>query len=223
MAPSADRLEGETMDTQTDTTRAVEDHDRRRDRRRMIAAVLAGGVVLGIGAAVVLAAWNDSEFATGTFSSGEFDLEGSTDGAAFSSSPSSPGKTLTFSLDADTLSPGDVVYAPFAVQLSADSDYVADVALLNTIGGTIGENLTYSLYEETAFGTTCSAASPPAGTALVTDRAADETGSVDVFELTGATEPVNLCFVVTAGAAIPQGATGTVTWEFAGTSGDPLP
>lgn len=210
------------MDTQTDTTHAVDARRGGRDRRRMIAAILAGGVVLGIGTAVTLAVWNDSEFATGTFSSGQFDLQGSTDGAAFSSSPTTPGKTLTFTLDADALSPGDVVYAPFAVQLSATSDYAADVALLNTIAGTIGENLTYSLYEEAAFGTTCSAATLPTGTALVTDRAANAAGSVDVFDLTAVTDPVNLCFVVTAGLTVPQGATGTVTWDFAGTSGDPL-
>lgn len=34
---------------------------------------------------------------------------------------------------------------------------------------------------------------------------------------------MNLCFVVTAGSGLPQGVDGTVTWEFAGTSGDPLP
>lgn len=30
---------------------------------RKVRAILAGGLVLGVGAAVVLAAWNDSEFA----------------------------------------------------------------------------------------------------------------------------------------------------------------
>ncbi|GAA5211647.1 SipW-dependent-type signal peptide-containing protein [Microbacterium kyungheense] len=118
---------------------------RRSDRRRMLLAILAGGVVLGVGTAVTLAVWNDSEFATGTFSSGQFDLEGSIDGDTFDSSPDSPGKTLTFELDADTLSPGAVVYAPFAVQLSADSDYAAAVTLAQSIAGTIGESLTYSL------------------------------------------------------------------------------
>ncbi|MHC2998657.1 hypothetical protein OB08_04945 [Microbacterium sp. HJ5] len=193
------------------------------DRRRMVAAILAAGVVLGVGSAVTLAVWNDSEFATGTFSSGQFDLQGSTDGTAFSSSPTSPGKTLTFALDAGLLSPGDTVYAPFAVQLSGDSDYAADVTLANTVGGTIGQNLTYALYDVGTFGATCSEAAPPGGAPIVASRAATATGTVPVFDLTAAAAPVNLCFVVTAGAGLPQGATGTVTWEFAGASTDPLP
>lgn len=208
------------MDPQTDLSTAA---PRRSDRRRMVAAILAGGLVLGVGAAMTLAAWNDSEFATGIFSSGQFDLEGSTDGTAFSSSPDEPGKTLAFTVDADALTPGDVVYAPFAVQLSETSDYEASVTLANTTTGGIGEGLTYSLYDVGTFGATCSAASPPVGAALVTDRAADEAGAVAAFDLTAAAAPVNLCFVVTAASDLPQGASGTITWELAGTSGDPLP
>ncbi len=189
----------------------------------MALAVIAGGVVLGVGTAVTLAVWNDSEFATGTFSSGHFDLEGSTDGAAFDSSPTAPGKTLTFALDADAMSPGAVAYAPFAVQLSSDSDYAAAVTLAQQIGGTIGANLSYSVYDVGTFGATCSADAPPTGTALVADRAATATGTVDAFDLTAAATPVNLCFVVTAGSELAQGATGTITWEFAGASGVALP
>lgn len=211
------------MDEQTTIASPTPERRNTRDRRRMIGAILAGGLVLGVGAAMTLAAWNDSEFATGTFSSGQFDLQGSTDGTAFSSSATAPGKTLTFELDADLLSPGDVVYAPFAVQLSTDSDYAADVTLANVIGGTIGTNLTYSLYDVGTFGATCSEATPPSGTAIVADRAANAAGTVDAFDLTAAATPVNLCFVVTAGAGVPQGATGTITWELAGQSGDPLP
>lgn len=211
------------MADQTPTTTDAESRRSRSDRFRMAAAILAGGVVLGVGAAMTLAAWNDSEFATGTFSSGEFDIEGSIDGTAFTSSNTAPGKTLTFAIDADVLSPTDVVYAPFAVQLSATSDYEAAVTLANVIGGTIGTDLTYSLYEVATFGATCSEATPPAGTALVADRAADAAGAVAAFDLTAAATPINLCFVVTAAADLPQGATGTVTWEFVGTSGDALP
>ena len=193
----------------------------RSDRRRMVLAVLAGGVVLGVGAVVTLAVWNDSELATGTFSAGQFDLQGSVNGTAFDSSPTAPGKTLSFELDADLLSPGATVYAPFAVQLSSDSDYQAAVTLAEELGGTIGANLTYSLYEVASFGDTCSAATPPTGTALVANRAASATGTVPAFDLTAAADPTFLCFVVTAGS-VAQGATGTVTWEFAATSGDAL-
>lgn len=179
--------------------------------------------MLGVGTAVTLAVWNDSEFASGTFSSGQFDLQGSIDGATFDSSPTAPGKTLTFELDADALSPGAVVYAPFAVQLSSESDYAASVTLAQQVGGMIGAGLSYSVYDVGTFGATCSAATPPTGTALVADRAATAAGTVDAFDLTAAATPANLCFVVTAGSGLPQGATGTVTWEFAGTSGAALP
>lgn len=193
------------------------------DRRRKVLAILAGGLVLGVGAAVTLAAWNDSEFATGTFGAGAFDLQGSVDGTAYSSSPTEPGKTLAFELDADLLSPGATVYAPFGVHLSADSDYEAAIDLSTTAGGDIGAQLTYSVYEVGTFGATCSAATPPAGTALVADRAVSDTTAVSAFSLTAATTPVNLCFVVEAGAGLTSGQAGTVTWEFAGESGDPLP
>src|SRR5690606_31735774 len=70
------------LDTAVITTDAEVQHRRRRSR--MIRALLAGGLVLGVGTAVTLAAWNDSEFASGTFRAGTFDLEGSTDGTTFS-------------------------------------------------------------------------------------------------------------------------------------------
>ncbi|QLD11642.1 SipW-dependent-type signal peptide-containing protein [Microbacterium oleivorans] len=197
------------------------DRERPSRRRRMALALAAGGLVLGVGGIVTLAVWNDSEFVTGTFGSGQFDLQGSTDGTAFTSDPTAPGKTLTFTVDADTLAPDDVVYAPFAVQLSAASTNEAAVTIENVIGGAIGDDLTYSVFVEDAFGTTCSDAAPPTGPEVVADRAADATGLVDVFDLTAAADPVNLCFVVTAGD-IGQGETGTITWEFAGTSGDTL-
>lgn len=47
---------------------------------RKVAAVLAGGLVLGVGAAVTMAAWTDSQYATATFTSGTFALESSVDG-----------------------------------------------------------------------------------------------------------------------------------------------
>jgi len=40
---------------------------------RRLRAVLAGGLVLGVGAALTLAAWNDAEFATGSFQAREPD------------------------------------------------------------------------------------------------------------------------------------------------------
>ena len=190
-------------------------------RRRKTMAVIAGGLVLGVGAAITLAAWNDSEFATGSFGSGSFDLEGSTDGAAFSSDPVAPGKTLTFVLDADALSPGDVVAVPFAVQLSADSTYQADLTIEAASGDPIAADLTYDLVDTGTFVAGCDATTP--GTELITDAATTASGPTSLPSFTTAAAPLNLCFVVTAGPDIDQNLTGSVTWEFVGTSTDPLP
>ncbi|RXZ51191.1 hypothetical protein ESP57_05295 [Agromyces fucosus] len=189
------------------------------NRRRKVSAILAGGLVLGVGAAITLAAWNDSEFATGTFGSGQFGIEGSTDGTAFSSSPTSPGKTLAFEVDADALAPGDTVYAPFAVQLEAGSTNAAGVQIEALGADPISADLTYRLIQPTAFG--CD--STTTGTVLVPDSPTTAGGLTDAFDLTAVTTPVNLCFVVTAGPDLDPNLTGTVSWVFIGTSTTPLP
>jgi predicted ribosomally synthesized peptide with SipW-like signal peptide len=205
------------------TTRAsempVNAATRPSNRRRKVSAILAGGLVLGVGAAMTLAAWNDSEFASGTFGSGEFGIEGSIDGTAFSSSPTSPGKTLGFEVDADALAPGDTVYAPFAVQLTAGSTNAAAVSIEAQAGSPIASDLTYSLIATSSF--ECDAATT--GTSLVTDAPTAASGPTPVFDLTAVTTPQNLCFAVTAGPDIDPGLTGTVSWVFLGTSTTPLP
>jgi predicted ribosomally synthesized peptide with SipW-like signal peptide len=190
-------------------------------RRRKAMAVIAGGLVLGVGAAITLAAWNDSEFATGSFGSGAFDLEGSTDGEAFSSDTVAPGKTLSFVVDADALSPGDIVAVPFAVQLSADSTYEADLTIAAVSGDPIAADLTYELVDTDTFVAGCDETT--AGTTLVPSAATTASGPTVLPSFTATEEPLNLCFVVTAGAGIDQNLTGSVTWEFVGTSTDPLP
>lgn len=183
-------------------------------------AVLAGGVVLGVGAAVTLAVWNDSEFATGTFSTGTFNLEGSTDGTTFADHATSDDAAgLSFTVTPTDLAPGDVVYAPFAVRLAAGTTDDGTVAF-QTPTGTAPTGLTYSVYETSAFG--CSAAELPDGTELITDAAFTATPTA-TFPLTagagGASGTAqNLCFVVTAGADLAQGQTGTATWQLLATS-----
>ena len=190
-----------------------------KPRRRVsgrIRALLAGGLVLGVGATVTLAAWNDSEFATATFQAGTFNLQGSTDGTAFSDHASAPGAALGFSVTANALSPGDVVYAPYAVRLAANTTSPATVTVTApSTSGTVA-GLTYSLIQPSAFG--CNASTT--GTVLV--PAATAVGSVPgtvTFELapgaptTSSGAAVDLCFVVTAGASLTQSQTGSATWQ----------
>lgn len=187
-------------------------------------AFLAGGLVLGIGAAVTLASWNDSEFATGLFGAGQYDLEGSVDGAAYAEHDD-PGLTndadLDFQLSPDNLAPGDVVYAPFAVRLAALTTSAAVVTTTSTGSGANAANLTYSLFTTATFG--CTSGSTPVdvlagpGTALTAAPVATfplATGT----PTTVAGAAVNLCFVVTAGAGLTQGDQATATWEFAAES-----
>lgn len=217
------------MDDQASTPEPVTrarhaDQSEPRKRRRVsgrVRALLAGGLVLGVGATVTLAAWNDSEFATGTFQAGTFNLQGSTDGTAFSDHATTPGAALGFSVNASSLSPGDVVYAPYAVRLAADTTSPATVTV--TAPSTTGTvtNLTYTLIQPSSFGCTSSTT----GTVLV--PAATAVGSVPgtvTFELapgapvTSAGAAVDLCFAVTAEAGLTQSQAGTATWQFQASS-----
>jgi predicted ribosomally synthesized peptide with SipW-like signal peptide len=184
-----------------------------------IRAVLAGGLVLGIGAAVTLAAWNDSEFAQGTFTAGTFNLEGSTDGAAFAEhATSSAAATLDFSVTPDNLAPGDTVDTPFAVRLDAASTRDATVTL-STEGSTGAlAGLTYSLTQSDDFGCGEPVTSTPVSGHALGTTPGNVTFALDQGTGPGAGAPVNLCFRITANDALEQSETGTTTWEFAAES-----
>jgi predicted ribosomally synthesized peptide with SipW-like signal peptide len=189
---------------------------------RKARAILAGGLALGLGAAVTLATWNDSEFAKATFTAGSFTMRGSVDGTTFAEHASiGTENTLTFDIAPTKLSPGDIVYAPFAVELDATttSNAVVTVAAAATTG--VVTNVTFSLIQPTTFG--CTAATT--GTVLVPSATAISTvpGSPS-FTLGKGTppstpgNPVFLCFKVVAGPLLAQGQTGTATWQFTAAS-----
>lgn len=193
-------------------------------KNRKVRAVLAGGLVLGVGAAVTLAAWTDQEWAVGEFGAGSFNIQGSTTGdeADFTDHPSrGEAATLGFEIGADNLSPGDTVAAPFVLRTDAETSYDATVELTSAIGeGANAANLTYGITQvgsaeecaEGATGTTI----VPAGTALNATTGAAEFTLAAGDGAAGA--PVSLCFQVTAGDALEQGETGTANWEFTATS-----
>lgn len=197
------------------------------NRRKML-AVLGGGLVLGVGAALTLASWNDSEFASGTFGAGSFNLEGSTTSATadFTENTELVPATLGFTLPlADDMAPEDVVYAPFWVRLDAGTTTPANLA---ATGVTASEDdnadyLSYTVYA-IAPGATCNASAATGGTLLASgDDLADFTAGGTVALTIGAAEedagtPVQLCFAVTAETGIEQGESGTATWQFTATS-----
>lgn len=200
--------------------------------RRKVRAVLAGGLVLGVGAAVTLAAWNDSEFATGTFTAGTFNLEGSTDGTTFTDHNVDDGDTaatLAFALPAGvvgTMSPGDTVYSGFWVRLAAGTTTGADLVAAGTTAdpaaSSNSDHLSYAVYQ-LAPGATCNAASAT-GTPVASGATLDAQTGVTTVALTegaSAATPgtaVQLCFAVTAAATLEPGLVTNATWEFTATS-----
>ena len=207
----------------------------KKQNQRKVLAVLAGGLVLGVGVAAVLAAWNDSEFATGTFTAGTFNLEGSTAGdvtANYSDHNVDTGGTaasLAFTLPTgvvSSMSPGDSVYAGFWVRLAAGTTTGANLLPNGTTADAAATSnsghLSYSVYQ-LAPGATCNAASAT-GAAVATGATLDAQAGATSIPLTkGANSTtagtaVQLCFKVTADATLKQTVATTATWKFTATS-----
>ncbi|UFU06513.1 SipW-dependent-type signal peptide-containing protein [Ruania halotolerans] len=203
----------------------------RPQRSRKIRAILAGGVVLGVGAAVTLAAWNDSEFTSGLFGAGSFNLQGSTTSATtgFTDHESADGAAaLTFTAPFDNLAPEDVVYAPFWVRLAADTTSPANLALVavdstDDLAGN-SANLSYAVYA-IAPGAACDETATSGvelgSAATLADDTAVTGGSVALPVGDPTTDPgvaTQLCTIVTAGADLEQGGQTTAVWQFTATS-----
>ncbi|GAA2028179.1 hypothetical protein GCM10009720_04950 [Yaniella flava] len=196
---------------------------------RKVKALLAGGLVLGVGAAVTLAAWTDQEWAEGIFSTGSFNIESSVSGEEGSFNDHTPEEdgvaALTFELaGADNMAPDDTVSAPFVLRLDESTTYNAEVNLDSaSVDGPNGQNLTYGITEvasveectANASGTTV----VPTGTAMTSAEGAN------LVELTAGAEeaagaPSVLCFEVSAGEELVEGASTTAQWQFIGRSTD---
>lgn len=97
-------------------------------------ALLAGGVVLGIGATATLAAYSDSEWASGTFSASpviNLTLEGSPDGTTWSRDV-----TMITTLDATKMVVGQTYYSPLYLRTTGTTNVDANVKVnLPTLEG----------------------------------------------------------------------------------------
>ncbi|MBV1777831.1 SipW-dependent-type signal peptide-containing protein [Paeniglutamicibacter sp. ABSL32-1] len=192
-----------------------------RRRFTRLRAVLAGGLVLGIGTTATLAAWTDEEHASGSFQAGTFSIVGSTNGTEFSDHPTAPGAPLVFSVTPDAMVPGTTVFALYSVK-TANSSVAGSVQLAADPGnGTgLGEYLRYGV--SGVPGTTCNAATFAAGTSVVSAGTGLTSGSAAKIAL-GAkgSSTVNYCFAVTLPTTAPNAAQGTVLtgrWAFAATA-----
>ena len=196
--------------------------ERRRLRSRRWRAVLAGGLVFGIGAAVTLAAWNDSEYGSASFTAGRFDIVGAVDGSTFSShATTGAAAALNFQLAPTAMAPGNATYALFSVKTANPSVAGTLQLTAGTPGGTgLATYLTYGV--RTISGTTCNATTYAAGTAVVADGSALTANGATTQAVTanGGTQ-VNYCFAVTLPTTAPnaaQGLTMSQTWQIQGTS-----
>lgn len=195
-----------------------------KSKRRKAKAILAGGLVLGIGAAVTLAAWNDSEFAIGSFGGGHFKMVGSkSENDAFTNhDASSAGAALNFQVNAANLTPGQTVAAPYAVQLDADTDFAATVRVNSAQGsGAAKSHLTYGIFTVTDWDdcTPSATAASPGAQIVPAGRGLDSVVGASPFDLAKSSngsapgDPIYLCFQVTADNTLVQDETATATWE----------
>lgn len=192
----------------------------RRLWSRRIRALLASGLVLGVGSTVTLAAWNDSEYVSGSVTSGQFGLEGSVDGSSYrSSDPESP-HTLSFSPDTQ-LFPGSTDYALFSVRTAAES-LGGTVQVLADDGNAegLGAYLTYGIRQ--IEGATCNAESFNSGEVIVERGSSLTTGAESAEELAANQGTVvNYCLELSLPVDADnaaQGLTATPSWEFLGIS-----
>ena len=203
----------------TDTRRGMREGKRLRSRR--IRALLAGGLVFGVGATMTLAAWNDSEYGTATFTAGRFDIVGATDGTTFSSHPVGTPAALSFSTPFSAMAPGNTVYALFSVRTANPSVAgTLQLSVTSTAGTGLGTYLRYGV--RSISGTTCNGTTYSAGTSVVPDNSTMATGGTgtQAVAANGGTT-VNYCIAVTLPAATDNGAQGLTaiqTWRVAGTS-----
>lgn len=98
-------------------------------------ALLAGGLVLGIGGSLTLAAWNDSEFGQATFTASVFNTQSSVDSGATWIDATALG-SQNFAFSPAGMSPTTVRYAPMWIRtkpLSLDGNLALQAAT-NTNG-----------------------------------------------------------------------------------------
>lgn len=200
-------------------------------RSGKVRALLASGLVLGVGATFTLAAWTDNEWVYGgagpddkTPGTKIYAMEQNTvvppAAAKWTDEPEANGGRLDFTIEASALLPGKTVYAPFQLRAKAGSAALtvslaearqADPAVEPTNSTALYEALVYRAWVGLD-ATKCNAAGDKTGTSVdvlvAADSSLDTPGAIS-FNLpaggtsTAAGSPVNLCFAMTLPADAP--------------------
>lgn len=197
-------------------------HGVRQTRFTRVRAVLAGALVLGVGGTLTLAAWTDTEYATGQFAASTFGIVGSTNGTDFGDHPTGAPGTLVFASSPGAMSPGVTTYSKFVVKTTPATNVAGTVMLSGaTVIGGLGTHLRYGV-RVIPVASACNQTSFNAGTTVVATNSAltDGATAVQTMAVAGG-NPVAYCFGVTLPAGTPnaaQGQTATATWVFTATS-----
>ncbi len=198
-----------------------------------VRAVLAGALVLGVGATMTLASWTDTEFATGSFSASTFNTQSSIDNSTWADNITAPGATITFS--GSGMSPDTHRYGYVLIRTKPNSvgGTISFVAPTVTNGGSdtspfLGAALQYKAISISAAGcsaTTFSTGTPTYIVGTSSAYAALATAGSTAVTLPAATAsagaPVGYCFDVylpTGADPLLQGKSVTVTWNVAAVS-----
>jgi predicted ribosomally synthesized peptide with SipW-like signal peptide len=197
-----------------------------RRARFRVRALLAGALVLGVGATTTLASWTDSESATGSFTTSVFDTESSTTAGVWVDNLGVPGATLAF--DATAMSPAVSFYAWLNVRTTAASTVGGTVTLTGaTAAGTLAPVLEYRTVRTPASGTTCDAAAfsgtptwiAGAASAYLAATAVPDTAIASA--ITSPSGELRYCFDVRVQSGADssyQGTAATVTWSLTANS-----
>ncbi|HEY0215590.1 MAG TPA: SipW-dependent-type signal peptide-containing protein [Cellulomonas sp.] len=204
-------------------------------------ALLAAGGVVGVGAAVTLAAWTDTEWVYGgtgdpdtPIGSSVFEVQQNVyDGAGFVDRETQAGAgALDFTIASGTLSPGAVVYAPMQLRATAGS-VGGTVVLTGAVAGTgtdaaLFAVLRYQVRTGVAAASCDAAGMAGAGADLVAAGSTLATAGTGTFTLPPAPDattpgtPVDVCFAMTFPATSTdpalQGLAAIPVWNFVATS-----
>lgn len=201
----------------------------RNQRSRQVRAFLASGLVLGVGATLTLASWNDAEYAGAEVEAGFFEVQGSTTGeeGSFTSSSEGAPHSLTFAPEAEQMYPGLSTYALFSIRARPGS-----------LGGTVrvqppqwdrdnpdslGEHLEYAI--RVIDGTTCDTTTFGASSNVVVESGTSLTNSQPAENeqelASNAESAVNYCLQLTLPVGDnneAQGQSVSPQWQFLGSS-----
>ena len=198
----------------------------KRSRMTRVRAILAGGLVLGIGAAATLAAWTNNENATGTFGASTFNTQSSSSAGVWASNTTAPGVALVF--NATAMSPTVSHFATLNVRTTAATNVAGNVTLTScTPAGALAPVLEYRAVQVSA-AATCTSTTFSSGSPLYVAGSSSTYIAVTTVPAVPVQAPIaaaggeiRYCFdvrVQSTAASSYQGNTATVTWLFTATS-----